>query len=83
MSKFGVNGLPTLILFKNGKELQRMEGGLPADPLEQQLRYWLAGAETQDDEQSTEAQRDACAPAQPQDACSPPPRDACAPPPQE
>lgn len=77
MTKFGVNGLPTLILFKEGKELERIEGMIPAEPLMQQVRYWLAGAEAGDGDQST--QGDACAPP-PQDACAPP-RDACSPPP--
>lgn len=88
-SRFAVAGLPTLILFTDGKEYQRIEGVLPGDQLVSQLRYWLH-------ESSGEAQigggpsqgnacappRDACAP--PPDVCSPPPRDACAPsPPQE
>ncbi|CAN0434787.1 unnamed protein product, partial [Scytosiphon promiscuus] len=41
MAKFGVTGLPTLVLFKGGKELQRIEGVLPAEALVQQLRYFL------------------------------------------
>ncbi|CAM9607762.1 unnamed protein product, partial [Hapterophycus canaliculatus] len=41
MAKFGVSGLPTLVLFKGGKELQRIEGVLPAEALVQQLRYFL------------------------------------------
>lgn len=86
MTKFNVTGLPTLILFKEGKELQRIEGGLPAEPLMQQLRYFLAGAAAASAEASGGAGAqggDACAPPPPQDACKPPPRDACAPPPQE
>lgn len=88
MTKFNVTGLPTLILFKEGKELQRIEGGLPAEPLMQQLRYFLAGAAARSAEASSGAGTqggDACAPPPPppQDACKPPPRDACAPPPQE
>lgn len=85
MAKFNVTGLPTLILFKEGKELQRIEGGLPAEPLMQQLRYFLAGAAAASAEASSGAGTpagDACAPPS-QDACKPPPRDACAPPPQE
>eukprot|EP00752_Nemacystus_decipiens_P018728 g16791.t1 len=86
MTKFNVTGLPTLILFKGGKELQRIEGGLPAEPLMQQLRYFLAGAAAASAEASSGAGAqggDACAPPPPQDACKPPPQDACAPPPQE
>ncbi|CAM9286375.1 unnamed protein product [Laminaria digitata] len=80
MTKFAVNGLPTLILFKDGKELERIEGFLPAKPLMEQVKYWLAGAETRDGDQSS--QGGACAPPPPaQDACTPPPQDACAPPP--
>eukprot|EP00904_Undaria_pinnatifida_P005170 jgi/Undpi1/1783/HiC_scaffold_12.g05170.m1 len=81
MTKFGVSGLPTLILFKDGKELQRIEGFLPAAPLMEQVKYWLAGAaEAQDGGQPS--QGDACAPP-PQDACAPPAQDACAPPAQD
>lgn len=91
MAKFNVTGLPTLILFKEGKELQRIEGGLPAEPLMQQLRYFLAGAAAASAEAASSGGGggtqggDACAPPPPppQDACKPPPRDACAPPPQE
>eukprot|EP00903_Cladosiphon_okamuranus_P005936 g5866.t1 len=87
MTKFNVTGLPTLILFKEGKELQRIEGGLPAEPLMQRLRYFLAGAATTSAEPSSGGSGapggDACAPPPQQDACKPPPRDACAPPPQE
>ncbi|CAN0260173.1 unnamed protein product [Laminaria digitata] len=80
MTKVAVSGLPTLILFKDGKELERVEGFLPAEPLMEQVKYWLAGAETRDGDQSS--QRGACAPPPPaQDACAPPPQDACAPPP--
>lgn len=80
MAKFGVNGLPTLILFKEGKELQRIEGVLPAEQLMQQLRYFLAGAAAGSGEASGQPEGDACSPPRPQDACAPPPRDACAPP---
>lgn len=80
MAKFGVNGLPTLVLFKDGKELQRIEGVLPAEPLMQQLRYFLAGAAAGNVEASSKQEGDACSPPPPQDACAPPPRDACAPP---
>lgn len=86
MSKFEVEGLPTLILFNEGKELQRIEGFLPADQLIQQLRYFLAGAAGSGKETASaggDQEGDACAPPPPQDACAPPPRDACAPPPQE
>lgn len=90
MTKFAVSGLPTLILFKDGKELERIEGFLPAEPLMEQVKYWLAGAETRDGDQASQGDacappppaQDACAPPPAQDACSPPPRDACAPPPQ-
>lgn len=77
MTKFGVSGLPTLVLFKDGKELNRVEGVLPADQLMQQVRYWIAGSETNDTgdsgDQSTQRNDQA--------SCSPPSQDACAPPP--
>ncbi|CAM9929228.1 unnamed protein product [Ectocarpus sp. 6 AP-2014] len=92
MSKFGVNGLPTLVLFKEGKELTRMEGVMPAEMLIQQLRYFLGGAAAAATEGAAAASGDsdqggdACTPPPPpppsQDACAPPPRDACPPPPQ-
>ncbi|CAM9852852.1 unnamed protein product [Ectocarpus sp. 13 AM-2016] len=93
MSKFGVNGLPTLVLFKEGKELTRMEGVMPAELLIQQLRYFLGGAAAAATEGAAAASGDsdqggdACTPPPPppppsQDACAPPPRDACPPPPQ-
>jgi len=81
MAKFGVNGLPTLVLFKEGKEIQRIEGVLPAEQLMQQLRYFLAGAAAGSGEPSRKQEGGACAPPPAQDSCAPPPRDACAPPP--
>ncbi|CAM9125177.1 unnamed protein product, partial [Laminaria digitata] len=41
MTKFAVSRLPTLILFKDGMELERIEGFLPAEPLLEQVKYWL------------------------------------------
>lgn len=77
MRKFEVNGLPTLILFKEGKELERIEGCLPADQLTQQLRYSLAGAAgSGNGTASAGSDQGACAPPPPQDACTPPPSDA-------
>lgn len=96
MAKFGVNGLPTLVLFKEGKELQRIEGVLPAEAIVQQLRYFLAGAAAQGagvpaaGNGGDQEGGDACCPtpaSPPRDACAPPPPsssgDACAPPPQQ
>eukprot|EP00890_Picochlorum_soloecismus_P002149 jgi/Picsp_1/2935/NSC_01160-R1_thioredoxin y len=39
-SKFQVNALPTLVLFKNGKPVRRFEGALTAS----QLQQWLVEA---------------------------------------
>lgn len=77
-AKFAVAGLPTLILFNEGKEYQRIQGVLPGDQLMTQLRYWLreVGGEVG---AVVSSPGDACSP--PKDACAPPPRDACAPPP--
>ncbi|CAN0206992.1 unnamed protein product [Ascophyllum nodosum] len=85
MTKFGVNGLPTLILFKEGKELNRIEGVLPPEPLMQQVRYWLDGWEMSNEnrrEQAPAPSADACKPP-PKDACDPPAQDACKPPPRD
>jgi thioredoxin 2 len=38
--KFQVRGIPTLVVLKNGKEVDRVTGALPAP----QLRQWIFGA---------------------------------------
>lgn len=93
--KFEVAGLPTLILFKDGKELNRIEGFLPGNQLVDRVRYFLQGAEVAAAAAGqASAQGGACSPPPPpqvqdacippaKDACTPPPRDACAPPSQE
>ncbi|CAM9605679.1 unnamed protein product [Discosporangium mesarthrocarpum] len=43
-SRYKVRGLPTLILFKDGMEVNRLEGFLPAPQLMEQIRTWLQGA---------------------------------------
>ncbi|GAQ81610.1 hypothetical protein KFL_000850260 [Klebsormidium nitens] len=40
-SKYGIRALPTLVLFKDGKVIDRVEGALNADQLLQRLRYVL------------------------------------------
>jgi thioredoxin 2 len=39
-AKWNIRSIPTLILFRNGKEVNRVSGALPA----QQLRQWLGQA---------------------------------------
>lgn len=38
--RFGVQGIPTMILFKNGRELDRMVGAAPKAP----LKAWVESA---------------------------------------
>jgi thioredoxin len=40
-SQYGVQALPTLMVFKNGQSIHRQEGALPADQLIQQLQALL------------------------------------------
>jgi thioredoxin 2 len=40
-ARFGVRGIPTMILFENGKEAARLSGAMPLPALEQQLGRWL------------------------------------------
>ena len=39
--KFKVMSIPTLIVFKNGKEADRIIGSMPADVLEERLRKFV------------------------------------------
>jgi len=39
--RFGVTGIPTLILFKDGKPVERIVGALPKAMLEQKLAAYL------------------------------------------
>lgn len=39
--KFSVMSIPTLIVFKNGKEIDRLIGSQPADVLEEKLRKFV------------------------------------------
>lgn len=41
-SRFSVQGLPTLVLFKNGQPVDRIEGYVDAAQLEQRLRYYVS-----------------------------------------
>lgn len=43
-SKHNVSGLPTLILFRDGRPIDRIEGFMPEPQLLQRVRYYLAGA---------------------------------------
>src|SRR5690606_16442344 len=36
-NRFGISGLPTLILFKNGKEIHRLSGAMPLARLKHEL----------------------------------------------
>ena len=42
--RFGVRSIPTMILFKNGRETQRIVGYMPKERLLQQLNPHLASA---------------------------------------
>ena len=42
--RFGVRSIPTMILFKNGRETQRLVGYMPKEKLLQQLNPHLGGA---------------------------------------
>jgi len=43
-SRHRVQGLPTLILFANGRELHRIEGYMTASQLADRVRYYIAAA---------------------------------------
>ena len=40
-SQYGIEALPTLILFKNGQPQDKIEGVLQAEPLMQRLQFFL------------------------------------------
>lgn len=42
-SELGVMGIPTLILYKDGQEMDRMVGFTQKHDLEQKINYYLAG----------------------------------------
>ena len=42
--RFGVRSIPTMILFKNGREAQRMVGYMPKERLLQQIRPHIGAA---------------------------------------
>jgi thioredoxin 1 len=42
--RFGVRAIPTMILFKDGKEAQRLVGYMPKERLLQQLSQYIAAA---------------------------------------
>jgi thioredoxin 1 len=44
--RFGVRSIPTMILFKNGREAQRVVGYMPKEKLLQQLNPHLAASST-------------------------------------
>jgi thioredoxin 1 len=44
--RFGVRSIPTMILFKNGRETQRVVGYMPKEKLLQQLNPHLAASST-------------------------------------
>ena len=39
--KFKVMSIPTLIIFKQGKEVERMIGSQPAENIEEKLKKWM------------------------------------------
>ena len=42
-SRFAVRALPTLILFRDGAPVDRLEGAVPAATLAERLRYYSRG----------------------------------------
>ena len=40
-SNYGIMGLPTLVLFKNGKEVSRIVGAVPKDRIVQEMKSKL------------------------------------------
>lgn len=40
-SQFGIQSIPTMILFVNGREAKRITGAMPLASLEQQVAPWL------------------------------------------
>lgn len=40
-NKFGVRSIPTMIIFKKGKEVDRLVGALPANQIRQRLEEWM------------------------------------------
>jgi thioredoxin 1 len=42
--RFGVRAIPTMILFKNGREAQRLVGYMPKERLLQQINPHITGA---------------------------------------
>ena len=40
-TKHNISGLPTLVLFKDGQQVDRIEGFMDAAQLEQRLRYFV------------------------------------------
>lgn len=40
-AKYGIMGIPTLILFKNGKPVERIVGAVPKEQIEQQISPYL------------------------------------------
>ncbi len=42
LERFGIQGIPTLILFKNGEPVERLVGAMPKEQLLSQLRPHLS-----------------------------------------
>jgi thioredoxin 1 len=42
-AELGVSGIPTLILYKDGKEVDRIVGLAPKHQLEAKLNYYISG----------------------------------------
>lgn len=40
-SQYGISGIPTLLLFKNGEVVEKMVGALPKHLLKEKLNYFL------------------------------------------
>lgn len=39
--QYGITAIPTMILFKNGRELHRIQGAMPLDALKNELKEFL------------------------------------------
>jgi thioredoxin len=40
-SRFGISAIPTLILFKGGREVHRLSGAVPLEPLKREFEPYL------------------------------------------
>jgi thioredoxin 2 len=43
-ARFGIQAIPTLVLFRDGREVERVSGALPLDDLRRFVSYAAVGA---------------------------------------